>query len=122
MSTETPTLDESHNEKHADENAADSERVGVDVDGAAYGRVETFRAEEPADAGCCRSCGTPVAQEATRPSEVQRVFADQHGRVLAGPCCQEVNTFAKAIQGVAKTTEQARELSPVEAYEREVSQ
>jgi hypothetical protein len=119
MSIEKRTLDEYHDKEENDEKAADSERTVEEVDGAAYGRPETYRAQEPEDAGCCRSCGTPVAQVATRPPEIKRVWADEHGRVLAGPCCQDPQTFSKAIQGVKGTTERARELSVVEAHRRE---
>lgn len=120
MSIETRTLDEFHDEDAEDEESASaSERTLEDVDGAAYGRPATYRAEQPEDAGCCRSCGAPVQEVATRPSEVQRVFGDEHGRVLAGPCCTDVQTFSKALQGATGTTERARELSAVEAHRRE---
>lgn len=115
MSTEFPTLEELHNDTQ-------SLRAADDGDGAAHGGPMDYRGGEPEDAGCCRSCGTPVEQEATRPSEVQRVFGDRHGRVPAGPCCSDVQTFAKSIQGVSKTSERARRLSPIEAYEREVTE
>jgi len=123
MSTDQPTLEEfDETTQQSGETRSLSARTLDRYDGAVYGGHGTAPQHRPADAGCCLRCGEPVAEQATDDASVRRVYGDQHDRVPACPSCPDIDaeTVAKAVTIGPSTSHQAREITVVEAHEREV--
>lgn len=99
MSTDQPTLDEaiSRAVEERRQKRADA------FEGARYvgGGGTTTELGEPADAGCCLSCGEAVAPK------TQRVCGDNHGRV---PACKHCSVHDATATAALMAREEGREI------------